>query len=292
MDGAWVAMAQGLRRLEEDEGRLEWFRQAHGDRFVGKDLYPALTDGTWIFRYVQSSTFLSMIEHYSHEAGCVQAENWLAHISRWDDPFEGFVFRGGGKAEEKINDVSGGRSLRDLYRNYFGQSWTLCGKESDLRWRSYCPNGDGVRIKSSIGRLKKSLIRKSRHSVSNACCFSRVYYYPVDELKKVIEERGDDVGVEMLFRKSFEFSDEREYRVIVDGVLLQEALRNTNKKMRIESGFLKYALQNGGDSNTLQLFDEILLDPRMPTLDVERLKSRIAQTGLRCTVKQSEIYKW
>ena len=57
--------------------------------------YPEIGDNTPIYRYVTSKTFLSMIERCKRfDSNCVEGENWLSHISRWEDPFEGLVFRG------------------------------------------------------------------------------------------------------------------------------------------------------------------------------------------------------
>ena len=164
-----------------------------------------------------------------------------------------------------------------------------------MRWRAYCPNGDGVRIESSIGRLKRDVIQHSRRSVNSACLFSRVFYLGKEKLRKklkLIDVRKSNFGLEMLFVKSQEFADEFEYRVIVDASLLRSALKNKKNGFRIENGFLKYNLKRCGGSHKFELFENILLDPRMSNMDVERLKSRISQTGLKCTVKRSVVYDW
>ena len=243
-----------------------------------------LTDDTPIYRYVSAEVFLSMIE---------RQENWLAHISRWEDPFEGFVFRGEALEVEPINDPSVNVARRDLYRNYFGQSWTLCDKDSDLRWRAYCPQRDGVRITSTVGRLKRNFIGQSKQSLAAASHFDKVYYFNRDDLQKISKQKvmEADGGFEMLFVKSEEFDEEQEYRIVVDASLLHNVM--AQKGMRIENGFLKYPLGViDGKGNQRALFDEILVDPRMDVLAVERLKSRVAQSGARLAVRQSQAYKW
>lgn len=243
-----------------------------------------MTDETEIFRYVSMEVFLSMVE---------RRENWLSHISKWDDPFEGYAFRGDDKDDELIN-VYGECSRRDLYRNYFGQSWTLCSSESDMRWRAYCPNRDGVRIKSTVGQLKRSLIVKSRDSALRATCFNRVFYFPRELLRKKLEllRKKQSPGVEMLFVKAEEFRDESEYRVVVDRVLVEKIGKAGAKFLGPEAGFLKYKLEAGGITGSLALFNEILVDPRMENLQFERLKSRIAHAGVTCRVLKSKVYDW
>ena len=279
-----VAEEKDLRKLKDFNDKLQ---------------YPNINDQTPIYRYVSSKTFLSMIECCTRfNSDSVEGENWLSHISRWEDPFEGFVFRGRSSVEEVLNNKENQYSVRNQYQNYFGQSWTLCEKESDLRWRAYCPNGDGVRIESTVGRLKKDIMQHSRNLVESACLFSRVFYCEKEILKNKMKLKGKsklNYGLGMLFIKSLEFADEFEYRVIVDASLLREAIMGKKRKesnFRVENGFLKYNLKRSGDSGKFALFENILLDPRMSNMDVERLKSCISQTGLKCTVKRSVVYDW
>ena len=155
-----------------------------------------------------------------------------------------------------------------------------------------------MRIESTVGLLKKDIIRDSGTLVPSACLFSRVFYCGKENLRKKMKLIGSgrsNYGLEMLFVKSLEFADEFEYRVIVDASLLREAIKGKKKKasnFRVENGFLKYNLKRSGDSGKFELFENILLDPRMSNMDVERLKSRISQTGLKCTVKRSVAYDW
>jgi hypothetical protein len=124
--------------------------------------------------------------------------------------------------------------------------------------------------------------------------FSRVFYFSREILKRKIKntKNKSNYGLEMLFVKSEEFSEEFEYRVIVDALLLRDALKKHKNGFRVENGFLKYNLKRGNESNTFNLFENILLDPRMSNMDIERLKSRILQTGLKCSVQRSMVYEW
>lgn len=83
-------------------------------------------------------------------------ENVLVNPRKWDDPFENFMienakylFKGGRIHTTRDSDCC------------FGQCWTLT-KESDAIWRIYAPNKDGVKVKSTIRILLRSLEKQLR----------------------------------------------------------------------------------------------------------------------------------
>ena len=233
------------------------------------ELPDKLTDDTPIYRYVSAPVFISMLD---------SGQNWLSHISMWDDPFEGFVFRGNAADKE----IDNGDNSQCRYFDWFGQSWTYSATESDLRWRAYCPNGDGVRIGSTIGKLKNSLHFESANEEFIGLWASRVFYKDRQVLNDMVAKyKGSAL---MLFFKDKAFFDEFEYRVVADKSVVGDKY--------IDRGFMKFDLERDDQNGAFKLFDEILLDPRMSDQDVERLKTRIALAGVRCRVAHSQVYKW
>lgn len=124
---------------------------------------------TRLVRYVSAERYLDMIEvRYGGGDGLVKGYNELSLVTRWDDPYEDCLLRANGASDSS----EGMKGLCESIQDYYGQCWMLKtpegrkggGKkeddtfESDLVWRAYCPNRDGVRIETTCPRssLKSS----------------------------------------------------------------------------------------------------------------------------------------
>lgn len=69
-------------------------------------------------------------------------------LKSWEDPYELFLF--------KENIIIEGQSSNDYFSDYkhgyYGQCWSLI-KDTDAMWRIYSHNKEGVRIKTSVGKM-------------------------------------------------------------------------------------------------------------------------------------------
>lgn len=240
---------------------------------------PELGAETPIFRYISVENFYRLLE---------DGENALAHFSRWDDPFEGFVFKGMAFLSETKEFVD----LHDLYSDYYGQCWTLDGAESDMRWRACAcgTRGHLVRIESTVGKLfdgLKSIEPKNRLHV--ACRIGKVKY----EDEQWIRERMENVNLieeiknepsELLFIKRKEFESENEFRIVLDVKQYKDHPQWTN--LSFKNGMAVYKVQF--DS----LVKSILADPCMPRHDFEHLLCRMRQKPSQVKVEQSTLFQW
>lgn len=130
----------------------------------------------------------------------------------WEDPRENFIlnatFRSGGKAV----DFRAPKSL-------FAQCW-MTTAVSDAMWRIYSPDNQGVRIRTTIRKLIKSLSGSVQHP-ENRAFIGKVKYFPESRLPKEAEKiipslndtNGKGLAKSLLVKRS-SFRHENEVRLI------------------------------------------------------------------------------
>ena len=228
---------------------------------------------TYVYRYMPSDRFIDMLENRI---------NTFAHISKWDDPFEGFIFKSAIPYYSEQPEVA--TNLSSLYASCYGQCWTLEEKESDLRWRAYCPNGNGVRIRTTVGTLKQLM---PNYALDSRLLSGMVSYSGVPS---VIHGNTMLNVARLLFVKHRHFDIEKEYRLIgFVGKADRDLIRKHQSKFCCRSGFLQGPLDN-------KLFEgidsEILADPRMSERELDQLRCRLIQADFTTEIKQSDVYRW
>lgn len=238
---------------------------------------------TKLFRYLSLRYFLQMIE---------KRYNALAHISKWDDPYEAFIFR------EKL-DMRDANSplIYDTYKHYYGQSWTLHEKESDLRWRAYCKRGEGVRISTTVTKLAESLsFIQPTGLLDCACRIARVNYGVITKDKK--GGKSTSLGttktkdhLAMFFLKREEFSEEEEVRLMFSdeqyrSVVEAKRIIDERGDLKWEDGMLKYEVDPKG------LIEEVLVDPMVTLGRYEELVCRCVNAGFPAQrIKHSTLFE-
>ena len=242
-----------------------------------------LNTDTPIFRYVTVDNFYRLLD---------DEENALAHFSKWEDPFEGFLFKG-------VAVLSGTKEfvdLHNLYSDYYGQCWTLDGTESDMRWRaSACgTRGHLVRIESTIGSLFDSLKLIVSTDWFPVCCrMGQVEYKDEQEIRKLMRSVNliDEIKAapsSLLFVKRKEFESEMEFRVVLDVAPCKDPYKAKDIITGISfgNGMAKYKV--GFES----LVKSVLADPCMARGDFDQLVCRMCQKAPQIHVEQSALFQW
>lgn len=101
----------------------------------------SLEADTDIYRYIQLSQFMSLVESNSI---------YISKVSSWDDPWEGVLSRIPHYDDKNQLLKPLGSSLEYMY----GQCWSLT-RESDALWRIYSSNKQGILIKTKLINLYK-----------------------------------------------------------------------------------------------------------------------------------------
>lgn len=197
-------------------------------------------------------------------------ENVLVKPELWDDPFENLML--------KI-PIKGYKST--LMKRGYGQCWSL-NAESDAMWRIYSPEKNGVKIKTTINNLFRSLYSAQTQYASFSCYIGKVKYYPKKDINQIISDRisgrrlfnGNIGQARSLLFKRRAFRHEREIRLIF--------LDPHNKS---DSNIYPYSC------DPFFLIDRITFDPRMDQKLYKKYKNKLISIGFKGSILQSGLYR-
>lgn len=201
----------------------------------------------------------------------------------WDDPFENFILNSTGRLPD-------GREFQMSFRdNFYGQCWSLT-KESDAMWRIYSPEKNGVKVKTTIRKLFTPLFQAGgQHEKTNGVIYNltsfvgKVKYDGVKKLEmmlknehqmseKILDQSGRGQASTFFFKR-LAFRHEKEIRLIYNSL-------NENKSDTYQF-----------DINPIDIFDEIVFDPRMKVIEYQKLKKKVVELGFQKAIIQSGLYK-
>lgn len=198
-------------------------------------------------------------------------KNVLVKPKKWDDPFENALLSSAmGLPDGTICSFAAKNSV-------YGQCWTM-HEETDAMWRIYSNDKTGVKIKTTISKLLDSLKNDLHEFWELRCFIGKVLYFPEMELFKKFDEvdlmNSNGSGIaETLLYKRIEFEHENEVRLIYSGV--------DNKCL---AEILEYSI------DPFDLIDEIVFDPRMPSVFVDAFKEKLSRLGYAKPIRQSSLY--
>jgi len=201
----------------------------------------------------------------------------------WDDPFENFILNSTGRLPD-------GREFQMGFRdNFYGQCWSLT-KESDAMWRIYSPYKNGVKVKTTIRNLFTELFKVGgQHQKMNGVFYNlssfvgRVKYEEKKTLismlnneqlmsGKILDSSGKGQASTFFFKR-VAFRHEKEVRLIYNS-------QNDNQFDTFKFEF-----------NPIEVFDEIVFDPRMSETVYKEQKDKVIRWGFNKNIIQSGLYK-
>ncbi len=202
---------------------------------------------------------------------------------KWEDPFENFL----SKCKATV-DGHPNVTIDNLFKNFYGQCWTL-KPESDAMWRIYSDpkKGFGARVKSTAGRLLRSIYNPHDPFAAMSYYIGRVLYESEANLRLVFEHPSNATGVALdatgrgqattLFLKRQEFDHEAEVR------LLYQFNKDGCSDQRPETIWQFPIIPN-------DLFDDVLFDPRMDSADFQKDEQALRALGFNKPIRQSSLY--
>lgn len=194
----------------------------------------------------------------------------LVRPKLWNDPMESIIF-------ESSFNVAGERSYSLKYKdNYFAQCWTL-KYESFALWNEYAPLQNGIRVRTKLGRLIEQL-KAHTNQEPDTWFVGKVDYLSMDQIKKWIGKNlpyAEAVcmpelpfgQVYALLIKLNQYSHENEVRIIFNS--------NSDKVINANDTYSEVSIE------PLELFDRLLLDPRMPTNIYKIFKGELMKYGFK-----------
>lgn len=222
----------------------------------------SVTRDTRIYRTLSVERFFELFE---------KKQNVVVRPSMWDDTFENLAL----SSAISIGDEVGDFEFKD---DVYGQCWTL-HTASDAIWRIYSNGTNGIRIRSTVGKLFDSLSQEGTYGPSGETFVGKVRYMSEKGLNEFAESHFINSGLnsksiaETLLIKRVAFSHEKEIRLIYIS------------DKRLPQSVLKY------DIDPHHLVDQVLAHPQLPVEHFNRLKWTIENyLNFKGTVKRSLLY--
>lgn len=220
----------------------------------------------------------------------------------WQEPFEHLPWR--------IQTVTHPDFLRECSDKYvepiFAQCWTQ-NEESDTFWRAYsnppsntmeepCPisfdaeldkgqEKEGVMVKTTIRKIIEMILKLPDNFVKSNFYLGPVRYYDENEIKQIIANRIEKIGLRALLRgrnlaelfllKRKQFRHENEVRLMYI---------DEKEDMSSQEGF-------SIPFNPRDLFDEVQFDPRLTKNQVNEREDNAKQNYDQEKLKQSNMYQ-
>lgn len=167
------------------------------------------------------------------------------------------------------------KSGSNVTKDFFGQCWSL-HEQTDAMWRIYSPDKYGIKVRTTIGKLRKSI--KENTNSDGEVFLGQVEYKNQTEIKENLqiilnstERNNSDLAASFLF-KCEEFKHEMEIRLLF-----------VPKVNPVEDRF-EY------DFNPFDVFDQIMFDPRLDDCVSDLFKQIFTMQGFDKTIKKSEPY--
>lgn len=232
-----------------------------------------------IVRFLPIEHFLCMVV-----TGC----NVLTRVTTWKDVYEGWVLR------LQYNDCN---NVSDLLKNYYGQCWSLRESDSELQWNARCPNGSGVCLKSTIGKLAKSITDQcsSKEAIAGIGRLDKITYVGKPEDYSTMKFDGKSIlnffsnpyfNLDSFFSKRYEFNDEYEVRVVLD--LPENTHTDVMKRVYHENGDLLFYKFGHPE----EFIEEVIFNPQMCETQCNCLKSFFEKNGWgKVKIGRSRLYE-
>lgn len=200
----------------------------------------------------------------------------LVQPRAWDDPYENILF----KRTFRLPDGTP-VSVESLRNALWGQCWSLT-VENDAMWRIYSPQKDGVKVRSTPRKLLQAIWKDSFDVGRIKYFIGKVDYLSEQEIVQWFADPNnvnllmfDNTGrgpVLALLLKRIEFYHEDEVRLVCH-----------DRQLATQS-----VAQFDIDPN--QLFDEVVLDSRMPPYLADTFTSTLQTLGFKNPILRSTLY--
>jgi len=203
-------------------------------------------------------------------------KNTLVKPKLWEDTFENLAL----KSKLKFSD--GTEVYLDAHERLYGQCWTT-SKASDAMWRIYSPNKNGIRIRTTIGKLLSSLDLANVNSVMAESCIGKVEY-------------KSETAIMSHARKSFSQDGRMTFGNLFQSLLIKRKAFEHEKEIRLiylDWGY-RFPSENiySYEVDPHELITQIMIDPRITYDEFKKLRNDIKQrTGYTGKIKRSLLYR-
>jgi len=221
----------------------------------------------------------------------------LVSPSKWDDPYENIYLKST-KNLIMLNDDNVVTEVKTINSkaavdSIYGQCWSL-KPETDALWRIYSNKENiGVKIKTTVGKLFKEIYNNSsKNKYKGSPYLGKVMYIQENNIKEIIEELTrkttntlHGLNLYPLLIKRKEFSHENELRLLFQ-VFMSDIFKEPKDVFKY-NGNLPEIIDV--KINAESLIEEIVIDPRTPIEEFQKMKIEI-QSIIPMKVIKSKLY--
>ena len=205
---------------------------------------------TTVYRIFPRKRFFELFE---------ERRNALVQPMKWDDPFENIFLN------SSVRTATGETRSFSFHDAVYGQCWTL-EKASDAVWQIYSKNSDGIRVRTTVGKLIDSLRAAHADMADERCFIGQVRYETEKRLGELgrsmfVEHSGAEAIAQSLLIKRRAYRHESEVRLVY--IAPSEAIE--------EDGIYKY------DLDPLDIIDQVMVDGRVSYDKFVPLQDEIAK---------------
>jgi hypothetical protein len=221
--------------------------------------------------------------------------NTFVRTSMWEDPFENLL-------TNLTSDINIKNSYYSMSKFTYAQCWSFAN-ENDLLWRTYSPNKESIRLKSTPRKLLNSINNSSRiqeillnpkilyensivdkiieEGISLFC--GKVKYLTKKEIYDFIKSNEEDYDLTLYFEslliKREPFRNEEEFRI---GVYHFNELNDL--MLELSESVFHYDIEFN------DVFEEIVFDPRISNEKYKGLKDVLREFKFENSINKSDIY--
>lgn len=256
----------------------------------------SVADDIVIWRYMDLSKLLDILVNE-----CIV----FPRLDAFDDVYEGhplkfkeamlYAFGKTGEHDLKemvASSVDSWSKLTKL-RTYIS-CWHMNDFESAGMWKLYCKSNEALAIKTTVGKLRQSLIHPNTSDIDSLVFGAVDYSHDIDQLKaeyfqKASEKTPIDLSFfDTNFSKRPSFEHERELRAIA---FKHDKIANPNDvNLSVAELSKTTASIQAIKCDVNNLIDSIVIAPDAPHWFVKLVKSLVQKLGYEFVVSQSELY--
>ena len=252
----------------------------HGD-------YTTPPDDETLWRYMSTHKFASLL---------AEAALFFVRIDQLEDEYEGSAAKPYRASRAKYNGKELNSccfealeiDLRERRRFTLVNCWQRSTHESDAMWRLYCPDKEGIAVKTTVGSLKHSLLG------AEPVFIGEVLYSDYDEpfVRTAPAGQASFTMGSPAVRKRHHFEYEQEVRAVIDfSSLARKSLHQCGVALPLISPDAPDICEKGVfypvDLSTL--IKEVVLSPYAGAALEPSVKRSIRASGLNIPVRRSSM---
>ena len=244
-----------------------------------EDRDAAPQDGAGIWRYMSVARFLTLVGEGAlyfarlHELRCLGDRS----EGVWTEPCSRQVLSG-------PNEEFKQQKVREYYKRALISCWHENERESVAMWELYVPGGEGVAIRTTVGKLECELKNRNPR-------IGRVPYKENDYRPSTSDYEGIPFAAWFLFRKNPAYEHEREIRVVLfdNGDSADVALDATIFGPSRPDEAARAKLGEPVPINLAKIIQRIVVSPEFPKWAIRSLQNVVDSAKIGVKVEESSL---